>query len=375
MPHYINKDNLKDPYTRMMAKTRRVSSGCVEWQGSLTSGGYGSINIKDKKIAVHRLSYQHHKGKIPAKDVVRHICNNKICVNPEHLIIGTHSDNMRDIVQSNTHNKGYIPLADSDVVNIRKRYSRGESLSSLAKKYNRSISNISQVVSGKSYAHLPILKRDDPLMNNRKIPTKNKSLIIKQLKNGVRPSVIARQYNVAQSAINQLVNRSNSLKKQKRTRKPSDEAVRFISKVKKLGNGCWEWMAYRHPNGYGQFYFRGKTEKAHRVAFKIFKNDIAKNVVLMHSCDNPACVNPKHLSVGTRSENMKDAVAKGRNFAPSLSGQLNPNAKFSNRQIKTIRMLNREKELSGSAIGKIYGVDRSIINKILSGKSYGDVPD
>ena len=94
---------------------------------------------------------------------------------------------------------------------------------------------------------------------------------------------------------------------------PSPEWIEnFWSNVDKSGS-CWEWMGAKMGRGYGSVQFRGKTIGAHRISHFLgtgFLN--GKGLVVMHSCDNPSCVNPKHLSVATQSENIRDCVSKGR---------------------------------------------------------------
>lgn len=87
--------------------------------------------------------------------------------------------------------------------------------------------------------------------------------------------------------------------------------TRFWSKVKK--GECWEWQAARTPLGYGVFGVTPTdTRAAHRYAYEITNGPIPDGMVVMHSCDNPPCVRPSHLSVGTQTDNMGDAARKGR---------------------------------------------------------------
>lgn len=88
---------------------------------------------------------------------------------------------------------------------------------------------------------------------------------------------------------------------------------RFWSKVDKSGE-CWYWTASRDPKGYGTFGFEGKVHKAHRIAYTLAFGEIPAGAHILHSCDNPPCVNPGHLRPGTHTENMQDKVMHGRHF-------------------------------------------------------------
>jgi len=89
------------------------------------------------------------------------------------------------------------------------------------------------------------------------------------------------------------------------------EIERFMTKVNKAENGCWLWTAYRMKNGYGLFRTPEKHVLAHRASYRLFCGTLDERDV-MHACDTPACVNPAHLSLGTRKENMQDAKRKMR---------------------------------------------------------------
>lgn len=92
--------------------------------------------------------------------------------------------------------------------------------------------------------------------------------------------------------------------------KPSIREV-FTSRIR-TSEGCWEWTGSVSSTGYGTFRYAGVGYSAHRFAHEMFIGPIPAGLVVMHSCDNPKCVNPDHLRAGTYSDNSTDMVRKGR---------------------------------------------------------------
>lgn len=90
-----------------------------------------------------------------------------------------------------------------------------------------------------------------------------------------------------------------------------DPIKRFLEKVIKLENGCWQYKAV-DPRGYGYFDIKYKRLRAHRYSFMIHHGKIPPGMVICHKCDNPSCVNPEHLFLGTQLDNMRDKMQKGR---------------------------------------------------------------
>ncbi len=114
---------------------------------------------------------------------------------------------------------------------------------------------------------------------------------------------------------------------------------------KRNENECWVWTRGTNNSGYGSVCFEGEKYQTHRIAFVITKGGITLNApkdrkgsgFLMHSCDNRKCCNQAHLSVGTYSDNYKDAKAKGRSSAPR--GEAHPKAALTNEQAAEARRL------------------------------------
>ena len=86
-------------------------------------------------------------------------------------------------------------------------------------------------------------------------------------------------------------------------------------------NDCWEWEASSGYNGYGQYRHNGKMTGAHRVAWNLTHGTIPDGLQVLHHCDNPSCVNPAHLWLGTQRDNIHDMIRKGRHpFAEQMRG-------------------------------------------------------
>lgn len=146
--------------------------------------------------------------------------------------------------------------------------------------------------------------------------------------------------------------------------------ARFWAKVR-ITPGCWLWLA-ANASGYGVFGLHGKTPLAHRVSWEMHNGPIKDGLWVLHRCDNPACVNPEHLWLGTHADNMQDMARKGRgrDFAPS--GVDAYHAKLEAHQVREIRRLRAAGVLQRE-VARRFGVHRCTVQDITQGRTYVDV--
>ena len=144
---------------------------------------------------------------------------------------------------------------------------------------------------------------------------------------------------------------------------------RFWAKVDKTDpSGCWIWKGCRTSAGYGQIRTGGlkdgKALYAHRMMWETIYGNIPESMEVLHKCDNPSCVNPTHLFLGTQADNINDCVRKGRFNRPF--GENHPKAILTQKQVQGIR----EATLSQRKLAHIYGVSRGAIQGILSKRNW-----
>lgn len=192
---------------------------------------------------------------------------------------------------------------------------------------------------------------------------------------------------------------------------------RFWSKVDRTGTGCWLWLASLTGAGYGQFWLNGRREGAHRVAWELTYGPIPDGLLVCHDCpdgDNPRCVNPAHLFLGTTKDNADDMVAKGRGAtgdkAPARRfpervprgddhwsrqqpgrrargaahgaythpesrtyGERNGTAKLTRETVAEIRRLYTNKAASQDALAAQFGVSQTTIGRVVRGELWQHV--
>lgn len=159
-------------------------------------------------------------------------------------------------------------------------------------------------------------------------------------------------------------------------------AERFWEKVERRGaEECWPWKAYIAASGYGICRGATKNVRAHRMAYELAHGPIPEGLIVRHRCDNRRCCNPRHLEVGTATDNARDRVERRR----TAHGERSPAAKLSEAQVVEIRRRYKLRPPGGPKRGcpkwpgqeqlaKEYGVSYLTIHAIVHGYSWKHVP-
>jgi len=143
--------------------------------------------------------------------------------------------------------------------------------------------------------------------------------------------------------------------------------ARIWSKVTKSAR-CWNWNGSKSPFGHGYIRLpgrKGKLVMVHRIIFELYRGEIPKGMSVLHRCDNPACVNPEHLWIGTKSENTYDMIVKGR-YKGGHGRALN------HAQVLEIRRLHSN-GFSVSQLSKMFSICKRQIWKIHTGRSWKSI--
>ncbi len=142
---------------------------------------------------------------------------------------------------------------------------------------------------------------------------------------------------------------------------------KFWEKVEKHdSDGCWVWIGSM-KNRYGSMFDGEKCVPAHKLSWRIRHGKYPpEKTMVLHKCDNPLCVNPNHLFIGTQQDNMDDMISKGRHRYPI--GEKVHTSKLKESDVIEIRKLS--KSLKPSAVSEIFGVSQSAIKHIIKRRSW-----
>jgi hypothetical protein len=136
----------------------------------------------------------------------------------------------------------------------------------------------------------------------------------------------------------------------------------LLSKIIKT-NSCWIFIGSKDKNGYGKL-CKGR---AHRISYEIHKGKIPNGIMVCHTCDNPSCVNPEHLWLGTCKQNIVDSVQKGR----FQFGEKNGRSKLSKEDVSWIKRNHRIR--LGSSIARKFGIGETQVRRIANGFAWKNI--
>jgi hypothetical protein len=153
---------------------------------------------------------------------------------------------------------------------------------------------------------------------------------------------------------------------------------RFWARVRKDPDGCWRWTA-SGVRDYGRILYDGKRVLAHRLSWELRHGPIPEGMEVCHNCpngDDPSCVNPDHLFLGTHAENMRDMVAKGRRRkVQGIRGEKSPVAKLTDAKASEALALYRTGGWSHSTLARRYGVSDGAIQQLVQRKTWRHLDD
>jgi hypothetical protein len=140
----------------------------------------------------------------------------------------------------------------------------------------------------------------------------------------------------------------------------------LLERATPTDNGCIEWQRTKVASGYGQIWLRGKMVLVHREMTSLVYGQPEDKQMALHSCDNPSCINPEHLSWGSHSQNMREMYSRGR--APEKKPRLDRRLTFEVAEI--IRAKYASGEFSYKLLGSEYGLSDKSIEYIVKRKTY-----
>jgi hypothetical protein len=154
---------------------------------------------------------------------------------------------------------------------------------------------------------------------------------------------------------------------------------KFWNKVKK-SDGCWEWTGHTGSKGYGRFRVNNKFYGAHRFSWMLTNGEIPKGIFVCHQCDNPSCVRPSHLFLGTPKDNTQDMIRKKRRkqiygVRVSNPGEKNPRAKLNWVIVNRLREEYIPKYGALIGLARKYGLDESIVGDVVRYRCWHQNPN
>lgn len=135
-------------------------------------------------------------------------------------------------------------------------------------------------------------------------------------------------------------------------------------------NGCWNWVGTKRGQSSGVYYggtnIGRKSMLAHRASYELYIDKIPEGMLVCHKCDNPRCVNPEHLFLGTHLDNGRDMSQKNR----GTNGEKSANSKLTSNQVMEIRFAGKLRNMRQKDIAYVFGVSEKAVHKIINNKTW-----
>ena len=342
------------------------SNGCFVWNWAVHRKGYASIRVGQKSQKAHRIAYEKANGPIAGGQMVRHLCGNPSCVNPEHLQAGTTAENARDMVKAGT--QGHQKLTVEDAVKIRRLFAQGDfSYAELGRQFGVSWGTIRNIILKYTF---PDSSYEPPSETEWRAAGKRNQVAARHqdvIHEGTASRPTLRSINeppptgkVKQQQRLQEQETRNQGKRPKHT--PGEPLVTDNDWVLDPASGCHNWK-WRKPTQRPSVSIKGKQHLAYRVMWETHYGPIHKGLHILHRCNNHRCVNVDHLYMGNHSDNMRDTVRAGNHATQKLTWK----------DAGTIRDEYMPSVNTCKQLATKYGVSETEIRDIIANKVFIDL--
>jgi hypothetical protein len=325
---------------------------CRLFNAFVDNGGYGKISYRKTQMPAHRVSLMItlNTNSLPKTNNngetmhARHLCNNQVCIEPTHILLGTIAENGEDKVKN-----GLLKGEKNSAATITEETARNIKLSFFPKGHK-------DYKTCKEIAIFFGVKKTvvDKIKSNRAwswLPSVDGSTSEEKAK-----SIKAQQQKNSKLAMEKIWTIADWDKAKAKLNDP--KYVKMSETLSLNGIFCKEWIKSKDKNGYGKTQINNVAFKAHVLACVISNNFVRpKNLYVRHLCGNRSCVEGEHLKFGTQEENLKDAIFHG-----TLK------TKVSTEQVVELRKLYVAGGITQKELGKIYGISEGQVSGIINKK-------